>query len=309
MDFRRRRPAPEALAWVERALGPGSRVVAWRRMTGGLTSAVHRLTVRRGAGRQTVVLRQYERSAVHDLGKIVEREAAILRGIRGSGLAAPELLAACPGGQDAGGNPAILMSRRPGRVDLAPADPGDWLRQIAAMAARIHDAAAGAPGYRSWHDPARLVAPAGSARPALWRAARDVLRDGGGSPGTCLIHHDLQPFNILWARGRLTGVVDWSWASTGAPGIDVGHCRLYLAVLFGAGWAERFRQAYEAEAGRAVDPWWDLHSLAGYNDAWPQFVPLQARGRVRLDPGGMTARVEEVLDGALRRLAGLTPAR
>ena len=102
--------------------------------------------------------------------------------------------------------------------------------------------------------------------------------------------------------GRLTGVVDWSWASTGAPGIDVGHCRLYLALLFGPGWAERFRLAYQAETGREVDPWWDLHALAGYNDAWPQFVPLQAGGRVRVDVAGMTGRVEEVLAAALRRL-------
>jgi hypothetical protein len=28
-----------------------------------------------------------------------------------------------------------------------------------------------------------------------------------------------------------------------------------LAVVFGADWAERLRLAYEAEAGRAVDPW------------------------------------------------------
>jgi phosphotransferase family enzyme len=302
VDFRQRRPTAEALAWVERALGPGWRVVAWRRMTGGLTSAVHRLTVRRGAGRQVIVLRQYERSAVHDLGKIIAREAAILRGIRAAGLAAPELLAACPGGQGAGGSPSILMTRLPGRVDLAPADPGGWLRQIAAVAARIHDASVDAPAYESWFDPAHLTAPAASARPALWRAARDVLAQEAGSPVTCFIHHDFQHFNFLWTRGRLTGVVDWSWASTGAPGIDVGHCRLNLAVLFGADWAERFRRAYQAETGRAVDPWWDLHSLAGYNDAWPRFIPRQVCGRVPVDIGEMTARVEEVLDAALRRL-------
>ena len=254
-----------------------------------------------GQSRRFVILRQYERSAVYDLGSIIEREAAILRGARAAGLAAPGLLAACPGGQDAGGDPSILMTRVPGHTDLAPADPAGWLRQIAATAARIHDAPVAAPGYESWHDPAAVTAPAGSARPALWRAARDVLRQAR-RPGRRFIHHDFQPFNLLWRRGRLTGVVDWSWASTGAPGIDVGHCRLYLALLFGAGWAERFRLAYQAETGREVDPWWDLHALAGYNDAWPQFVPLQARGRARLDVAGMTGRVEEVLAGALRRL-------
>jgi hypothetical protein len=35
--------------------------------------------------------------------------------------------------------------------------------------------------------------------------------------------------------------------------------------------------AYEARAGRRVDPWWDLCALASYNDSWPQFIPVQGR--------------------------------
>ncbi len=31
------------------------------------------------------------------------------------------------------------MTRLPGRLDVTPADPEGWLRQIAAMAVRIHD--------------------------------------------------------------------------------------------------------------------------------------------------------------------------
>ena len=116
------------------------------------------------------------------------------------------------------------------------------------------------------------------------------------------IHGDFQHFNFLWTRGRLTGVVDWGAASTEPPSADVGHCRLNLAVLFGADRAERFRLAYQAEAGRSVDPWWDLHALAAYGDAWRRFIPVQVNGRVPVDTGGMTARVEEVLAAALRRL-------
>jgi hypothetical protein len=81
----------------------------------------------------------------------------------------------------------------------------------------------------------------------------------------------------------------------------VGHCRLNLAVLHCADWAERFRLAYEAEAGRSTDPWWDLHELAAYNDAWPRFIPIQVGGRVAVDPDGMTARIEALLESALRR--------
>ena len=63
VGFQLRRPSAEALAWVERALGGGARVVACRRMTGGIVAAVHRLTVKSDGGRQVVVLRQYEKAA------------------------------------------------------------------------------------------------------------------------------------------------------------------------------------------------------------------------------------------------------
>ena len=37
--------------------------------------------------------------------------------------------------------------------------------------------------------------------------------------------------------------------------------------------------AYEAEAGRAVDPWWDLRAVIGYSDSWRRFIPVQVAVR------------------------------
>jgi aminoglycoside phosphotransferase (APT) family kinase protein len=76
------------------------------------------------------------------------------------------------------------------------------------------------------------------------------------------IHRDFQHFNLLWSRRRLTGVVDWGSAASGPPDMDVGHCRLNLAVLYDADWAERFRLACQARAGQRTDPWWELYALA-----------------------------------------------
>src|SRR5262249_45569815 len=157
----------------------------------------------------------------------------LLDGAIAAGLPVPELLAVSPDGAGAGGHPAILMSRLRGHVDLSPADPGAWLRQIAAAAARVHSAPVDAPAFESWLDPADLRAPASASRPGLWRTMISVLREKGGSRDTCFIHRDFQHFNFLWTRGQLTGVVDWGFASAGPPSIDVGHCRLNLAVLFG----------------------------------------------------------------------------
>ena len=87
-----------------------------------------------------------------------------------------------------------------------------------------------------------------------------------------------------------------------SPDLDVAHCRLNLAILYGQEMAERFRLAYEAEAGRRCDPWWDLHRLTRYSPEWQRFIPMQVAGRIPVDVAGMTRRVEEAMAGALRRL-------
>src|SRR5437588_12975922 len=57
--FLQRRPSAETLAWVAASMGRGSRIVGYRRLTGGVCSAVNRLTVERRGMRTLVVLRQY----------------------------------------------------------------------------------------------------------------------------------------------------------------------------------------------------------------------------------------------------------
>ena len=195
------------------------------------------------------------------------------------------------------------MTRLPGRVDVTPAGPEGWLRQIAAMAARIHDVQVmAAPPFRSRIDATAPVVPASATRPAVWEAAFGILRQRAPETATRFIHRDLQHFNLLWRRGRLTGVVDWATSCTGPADFDIGHCRLNLAVLFGADWAERLRLAYEAEAGRAVDPWWDLYPVTGYSDGWRRVITVQVADRAPVDTAGMTSRVEDLLEATLGRL-------
>jgi aminoglycoside phosphotransferase (APT) family kinase protein len=319
VDFRRRRPSSQTLEWVERVAGV--RVVAWRRMTGGIGSVVHRLTIDHGSYRDVLVLRQYEH-ADGDTTATVRHEAATLRAVHDAGLPAPEPIAADPDGRESDGHPAILMTRVPGRLDLTPTDPEGWLRQIAAMAARIHDVQVAAGPFEARIDAAAFttngwrqrtlslipvsagtpVIPASATRPALWEAAFGILRQQAPEPATCFIHRDFQHFNLLWQRGRLTSVVDWARSCTGPADFDTGHCRLNLAVLFGADWAERLRLAYEAEAGRAIDPWWDLYAVTAYSDEWPSFIPVMVAGRAPVDADGMTIRVERLLDTIVRRI-------
>jgi hypothetical protein len=35
-------------------------------------------------------------------------------------------------------------------------------------------------------------------------------------------------------------------------------------------------QLYEVEAGRIVDPYWDVHALLSYGPDWKDFLPLRS---------------------------------
>jgi hypothetical protein len=275
-------------------------------MTGGVASVVHRLTIDRGDYRHVLVLRQYEHGFFAHVGSdtaaLVRDEVATLRAVHDAGLPAPEPVAADADGRESDGHPAILMTRLPGRVDVTPADPEGWLGQIAAMAARIHGVRVAAPLFRGRIDAAAPVVPASATRPDVWEAAFGILRQRAPEPAARFIHRDFQHFNLLWRRGRLTGVVDWATSCTGPADFDIGHCRLNLAILFGSDWAERLRLAYEAEAGRAVDPWWDLYAGTAYSDGWRRVITVQVAGRAPVDTAGMTSRVEDLLEATLRRL-------
>ena len=296
------RPSAQLLAWVEQVLASSVRVVGWKRLTGGLTSIVHRLTVERNRRREAYVVRRWEADGEWQqwIARAVVMETAVLAKLEGSGIPAPRAIAWTT--DTALGGPAILMTCLPGKVYLMPRDRERWLRQMAQMLARIHALALDAKPFESWLDRSRLSPPPDASRAGVWRQAIALVAEERAPARTCFLHRDYQHFNRLWARERLTGVVDWSEACLGPPEIDVGHCRLNLTVLFSAEVADRFRAIYEAEAGHTVDAWWDIYALLSYGAWWKEFLPIQIDGRAPLDVDGMTSRMEDVLHAALRRL-------
>ncbi len=91
------------------------------------------------------------------------------------------------------------------------------------------------------------------------------------------LHCDLLPVNMLWSRGRITGLTDWNSIHRGARAIDVGHCRRYLAALYSPEWSEQLRSLYESIAGVTLDPWWDLYALLHYDDSGPKWIRTAPR--------------------------------
>jgi aminoglycoside phosphotransferase (APT) family kinase protein len=126
------------MAWVEQTLGSRARVVEWKRLTGGLTSMVHGLTVERNGLRERYVLRWWMPDSRWEewIRRAVSLETAVLAKLEGADLPVPRLIGSL--NDAARGGPAVFMTRLPGNVHLMPRDREGWLRQMAQMLARIH---------------------------------------------------------------------------------------------------------------------------------------------------------------------------
>src|SRR6185503_21065492 len=182
------RPRARLLAWVEQTLGSNVRVVRWKRLTGGLTSIVHRLTVERNGRREEYVLRWWVPDSEWEqwIARAVPLETAILTKLEGIDIPAPRVIdsitdAAC-------GGPAVLMTRLPGRVHLMPRDREPWLRQMAQMLARIHALALDAKPFESWLDRSRLSPPPDASRADVWREAIALVAEERAPTRTCFLH-------------------------------------------------------------------------------------------------------------------------
>jgi aminoglycoside phosphotransferase (APT) family kinase protein len=258
-----------ALAWAAGAVGPGAWVRRSIALAGGTSSAVHGLSVVDANGRaHQLVLRRFVRlDWLAEEPDLAEREATALSLVAGSGVPTPLLVAVDDDGSEAGA-PAVLMTRLPGRIEWDPPDLERFLRALAGVlpaihAIRIPDGTA-VPRYAPY--PLELGrAPAWSSRPDVWLRAIEVL--DGAAPGNehVLIHRDYHPGNVLWDRGRVSGLVDWVNASVGSPWADVGHCRANLAGELGPAAADRFLALYRLIAGRDDEyhPYWDISAAIG----------------------------------------------
>jgi aminoglycoside phosphotransferase (APT) family kinase protein len=286
-------------------MGRGSRIVGHRRLTGGVCSAVHRLTVERRGMRTFVVLRQYPGGL--GLQEPLEKEIANLAVVAGSGLPVPSVLAADVDGASTGGGPALLMTRLPGHVHLSPAEPRSWLTRIAEMAALLHSLDLPAKTFRPWTDSwiaprDEFRVPVDAQKPAVWKAAFAVMAASPPKDPAVFLHGDFLPVNLLWSRGRITGLTDWNSIYRGSRAVDVGQCRRYLATLYSPEWAEQLRSLYESTAGVTLNPWWDLYALLHYDGTGTKWIRDQVAGRHPVDTPGMTPRVERAVESTLERL-------
>ncbi|WP_248925250.1 phosphotransferase family protein [Paenibacillus hamazuiensis] len=295
------------LGWVMDVAGAGAEVRSVRPLHGGMSALVHSVSVQvNGETKHFVLRRFHDREWLRNEPDLARHEAESLRRAARTGLPTPQLVAFDETGSECG-IPAVLMTRLDGAVRLQPQNMDRWLNGLAQALVRIHALDAGdfPWTYYTYNDVASLSVPSWSRFPELWESAIRIVQGPRPEFKPCFIHRDYHPTNVLWSAGAVSGVVDWVNACRGPAGIDIGHCRLNLARLFGVAEADAFLSAYGICAGSAFryDPYWDLLSLIEALPGPPGVYP----GWTALGVTGLTDRLMiERLDAYLKSLLART---
>lgn len=293
-------PSGRTVEWVLESCAPsGAQISAIKPLHGGTTAAVDLISLQGPNGwTRRVVLRRWGHHSSKSEGR-VEREVAALEFASNAKLAAPRLLAS-DARAHAADTPSLVMSYVLGNVQLRPRSPEEWLCALARVQAAIHSVPVeGLTPTTSWFDPAGTYdwIPDRGLRSTALDAARSAQGD------RVFAHGDFQAFNILWRKGAISGVVDWTRAGVGLHSVDVGHFMLNLAALYSVEWAEMYGDAYEEISERRLDVGGVLVSLLCWRPGWQEFsVPRIYAQRMATDPTEMQRRVVELIRNCAVRL-------
>ena len=263
-------PDDQKLEQLVRRLDPQARLLRSWSLKGGVSAHVTALEIEQAAGAtKKVVVRQHGAADLKQNPHIATDEFRLLTRLQSAGIPAPK-----PCYVEASGEifatPCIVIEYIEGQSDFAPANMDDYLLQVAAALASIHQVA-GVTADLSFlpqhalifasklrHPPAHLdeLLDEGRIRAALesrWPLAQ--------THPSALLHGDYWPGNLLWRAGKLAAVIDWEDALLGDPLVDLGNSRLEILWAFGAEAMERFTEHYRA-AQPGLDfthlPYWDL---------------------------------------------------
>lgn len=251
--------------WIINVVNPNAFIKSVHKLPGATSSLLYTVVVKEGEKERSLVLREFNNVGwLADEPDIAWHEACSLNMAARTGLPVPKLIA-CDKSGEVCGLPAILMSHLKGKVVLKPDSMQKWLHQLADALKQIHRVNADdfSWNYFSYNDIDKITIPEWSQVPDIWKLAINYAKKPRSEYKSCFIHRDYHPANVLWHDGKISGVVDWANACSGPAGIDIGHCRWNLAMLYGIEIADQFLAAYQAIAGSTFyyDPYWDILSV------------------------------------------------
>lgn len=294
--------------WIINAVEPGANILAINSLKGGASSSVYEIKLSRTrVGEKEVVLRQFDNAQwLQQEPDLAKHEKESLLQAAATEIPTPKIIACDEKGQNTG-LPAVLMTKLKGEVELKPQNIDDWLRKMAESLAKIHalEAEHFSWSYSPYNDISNLEVPPWSDNPEDWKEAIKVVQGPRPKSKPCFIHRDFHPTNILWTGNEVSGIVDWVNACRGPAGIDVGHCRLNLAMLYGASTADDFLAAYQQCADLNTfryNPYWDILALIEVLPGPPQVYPgWSAFGVTDLTSKRIMDRLTQYVKGLLNQ--------
>lgn len=258
-----------ALGRVALQIAPAAKPVRVRKLGGGVLTTMHAFDLVTDVGAQPLVLRRYRPG--EEWRSVMEGLLRTLTVLEAEGLPAPRALWSDAHGMSFG-VPAVILTRFRGRPVGRPFDLMSWARQLGAALARVHAVPLKSYDF-SYLPPAFEVAPtlleralaptpivaahplAGTVLPELIKLHSALVLNG-----PVFTHGDFWPGQSIWWRGHLEGIVDWDFPRLDDPGIDLGYCRMDIALLTNVSVADEFLFAYVEASGRPAPhmPFWDL---------------------------------------------------
>jgi aminoglycoside phosphotransferase (APT) family kinase protein len=289
----------KALLWLSQASGIPVEDIHYTKMKGATSSSVF-LIENKSKPQQKYVLRVLDNKTwLKEEPDAPIHEAEVLKEVENLDVHSPICVSYSM--EEVGfGAPVVLMSFLQGKINLHPVDFDDWLKEIAEVLAKIHHhkPTQFSWTYKSWVDFENLAVPAWTKKPAIWEKAINIIRKGPPSTPTVFIHRDFHPTNVLWAKEKLTGIVDWINACLGPAGEDVGHCKTNLVQMFGLEAAQKFFKYYQkANPEFKYEPYWDIETVLDMCFPKPSFYePWHEFGLERISDEVLQTRIDEYLE-------------
>ena len=296
--------APATVAWAERLLPLGARVVGAARL-GGPTGP-WLLNVERFGDAFSVVLRAGDPQSVSDRHRFGV-ESAALDVAEQFHVAAPRLIGCDLTGHDA--SQLVLLSTHLAGTNTIPttASPDRLVALGRAVASLTVE-----PGDDRLPTRQRPLSDldfaaqrrAGASTPLLDEADRFLYSRPATDGPKILVHGDCWQGNTLWSGDVFTGFVDWDAAGIGQPGLDLGSIRFDAVLYDGLDSLDRISQGWVDGGGPPIEDlaYWDLAAaLASPADLTPWMPVITALGRDDVDIHTVSSRRDDFIIDALRR--------
>lgn len=250
--------------WLVSSIGTEAKLLSGKRLVCGPAWPVYVIEAEISDRPEKFVVRLFNNEKFME-PDLAWHEARVLDHVKDLPIPTPRLIAFCPD-DTVCGHPVLLMSYLDGQVELKPGNLGSWLSQLAEALADIHRIPPKDLPWRysSTTKEGKLRVPDWSQYGDLWQKAIEIRLAGPPACEDVFIHRDYHPVNLLWSSGQMAGVVDWHKGCVGPASVDVAHCCINLATLYGPRAVNTFQEAYASFVDSQFfhDPFWDLETMS-----------------------------------------------